>query len=103
MTSCTEEALVLQREILQKQLKEQRKLIAQQLLLSGAEGNSVYPRSMTMRFLSKRPELIGKIFSDMMALIVGARLFKLLGALLALVKILKPSLINEPKRLPAPL
>jgi len=102
MTSCTEESLVLQREKLQKQLQEQRKLIEKQLL-NRVDGNNVYPRSVTMRFLSKRPELIGKIFSEIMELLVGVRLLKLLGTLLALVKILKPSLANEPKRLPAPL
>jgi len=102
MTSCTEESLVLQREKLQKQLQEQRKLIEKQLL-NRVEGNDIYPRSVTMRFLSKRPELVVKILSEMVSLIVGVRLFRLLGTLLALVKILKPSLINEPKRLPAPL
>ena len=61
MTSCTEASLVLQREKLQKQLQEQRKLIEKQLSKQVDKNNDVYPRSVTMRFLSKRPELIGHL------------------------------------------
>ena len=101
MTSIIETSLVAQREKLRQQLQEQRKLIARQLS-SGSKGNNGYPRSATMRFLTKRPVLVSGLLAELAILLTGARLFKLLGALLALVKILHPALINEQKQLPAP-
>jgi len=104
MTVNMEASLVMQREKLQQQLQQQRKLIAQQLLPHSAGGHG-YPRSMTMRFLLQRPKTSARIFTEIMALFAGARLFKLLGVLLTLVRILHASSANTQQRLsvlPAP-
>lgn len=99
MTSNTEEFLVIQREKLQKKLQEQRKLIVVQ---AQQKNNNIYPRSATMRFLTKNPTLMSGLFTEAMLLLTGARLFRLLSALMALVKILHPTLIDAQKQLPAP-
>ncbi len=102
MTSMTEEYLVVQREKLRKQLQEQRRSIAGQLSLHTNRDN-IYPRSATMRFLTKNPTLMTGLFTEAMMLLAGVRMFKLLNTLLVLVRILRPALINQQKRLPAPL
>jgi hypothetical protein len=100
VTSISEESLVIQREKLRKQLQEQRKFIAQQFS-SEKKGNNSYPRSVTMRFLIKRPVLVSRLVTELAILLTGTRHFKLLSVLLALVKISHPSVIGAQKRLPA--
>ena len=98
MTSITEDALVMQREKLRHQLQEQRKLIAQQLSpIQGSSNN--FPRSVTMRFLTQRPALIGKLAAEIMAILLGVRLYKFLSALLILIRIIKYGSMNAQKRL----
>lgn len=101
MTSTTEKSLVVQRENLQKQLQEQRKHIAQQLS-PGLKNSNSYPRSSTMQFLINRPSLVSGVVTELIILFTGARFFRLLSAIMALIKILRPALINAQKQLPAP-
>lgn len=64
--SNTEAALAARREALRDQLRNQREQIATQLEADNGEG---YPRSITMRFILKRPALVIAIASWL----VGAR------------------------------
>jgi hypothetical protein len=92
-----EASLVMQRENLQKQLQANRKVIASQLGSSPGMGQG-FPRSMTMRFLMNNPELLRSVLAEIIKLFVNERLFKLLAAL---VNLIKSSSANTQKRLPA--
>lgn len=98
MTSSLETSLVIQREKLRQQLHEQRELIARQLLPMGA-ANDHYPRSMTVRFLIQRKPLISKLLAEAVMVLAGVRLYRLLSALLVLVRIIKSGSVNSQKRL----
>lgn len=55
----TDDELALLRESIREKLQAQRRVIAAQLLPApGAAGR--FPRSMTMRLLIQRPDLLGK-------------------------------------------
>ena len=98
MNTLTEDSLILQRDKLRLQLQEQRNQITRQLLPMPGE-NNIYPRSMTMRLLTQRPALVTALLSDLMTMLVGARLYRLLSSLLVLVKILKSTAIGRQKQL----
>ena len=98
MTPTIENTLVAQREKLCQQLQEQRRLIARQLLPMQT-ASSHYPRSMTVRFLTRQQPLVTKLFAEIMLVIVGVRLYKFLTAMLVLVRIMTSGSSNSQKRL----
>jgi len=75
MTTITDASLVEHRQMLRRQLQEQRQLIARQLG-PASEVNNGYPRSMTMRFLTRRPGLATSLFVEIATLLIGARFIK---------------------------
>jgi hypothetical protein len=54
------ELLAAQRQEIRDRLLAQRQRIAQQLA-PGGDARGVYPRSMTMRLLIRRPELLARL------------------------------------------
>jgi hypothetical protein len=62
MTSTTDVTLIEQRQTLRRQLVMQRQVIEHQLEPS-ALTTSGYPRSMTMRFLIRRPDLVVRLLT----------------------------------------
>ncbi len=101
MKSFDKPTLIEQREILRRKLLTQRILIARQIDPSPAESN-VYPRSMTMRFLTQRPELALKLLAEFAAMMVGARFFRSMNTALAVARILKSASVTREQRLSAP-
>ena len=81
-------AHVEERQALRQRMLEQRQLIAYQLGPKPAV-NSAYPRSMTMRFLTQRPELAARLGGLLAAQFLGARVFKVMSTALALAKIVR--------------
>jgi hypothetical protein len=76
MNSSTDVSLVEQRQTLRLRLQAQRQQIAHQLGPT-PEVNSGYPRSMTMRFLTRRPAALAtKLFVEFVTMLVGARFFR---------------------------
>jgi len=75
MTSIADISLVEQRQGLRRRLQVQRQLIANQLGPT-PRIDSGYPRSMTMRFLMRRPAMAAKLLAGLATLLVGARFFK---------------------------
>jgi len=88
MTSTTELSLVEQRRVLRQQLVAQRQVIAQQLDPS-PEVVGGYPRSATMRFLTRRPALIAGVFAGLAGLLVRARFFKLVTTALGMFRMVR--------------
>jgi hypothetical protein len=80
-------SLAEQRQVLRSKIAMQRQVIEQQLEpVASASG---YPRSMTMRFLSRRSLPTVKILAGAATLLVGARFIKSTTAALALLKVLR--------------
>lgn len=79
--------LAEQRQELRQQLQQQRARIAQQIASIRA-AHTEFPRSMTMRFLLQRPALVTLLTAEMTALLLSARLVKILNATLILTRIL---------------
>ena len=86
MSEGEQNALVMQRQILRRRLQAQRSVIAHQLVAGVAVDNS-YPRSMTMRFLTQRPALAGRLLTGAATLLVGRRLLRTLTVALAVAGI----------------
>lgn len=76
MTSIADISLAEQRQVLRQRLLAQRQLIAHQLGATPAVDGG-YPRSMTMRFLIRRPALAARLLAGLATLLVGARFFRL--------------------------
>ena len=72
MTSTTDGALAEQRQTLRLQLLAQRERIAHQLGVSPSVTNG-YPRSMTMRFLIRRPDLAVRLLAGFATLLKARR------------------------------
>jgi len=75
MILASDVSLVDQCQMLRHELQAQRQLIAQQLkpaptVISG------YPRSMVMRFFTRRPEVVSSLLAEFATLLLGARLIK---------------------------
>lgn len=87
-------SLAEQRQSIRMQLQVQRQVVAQRLTPAAATGGS-YPRSLTMRFLIQRPELLARLLK----LIVGARFAGSVAPLLALLHML-PSIVDLSHRRP---
>lgn len=76
MNSSTDVSLIEQRQTLRLRLLAQRQLIAHQLGPT-PEVNSGYPRSMTMRFLTRRPAALAtRLLVEFASLLVDARFFR---------------------------
>jgi len=88
MNSITDASLVEQRQMLRRQLQAQRQLITQQLSPT-PEVNSGYPRSMTMRFLTRQPGLVTSLFGELATLLIGARFIKSIISVITLAKIVR--------------
>jgi len=101
MTSATNISLVAQRQALREKLLAQRQLIANQLDHTTEVDNS-YPRSKTMRFLTRRPALAVALLTGLAALLGGARSVKSLTAILAVARIVGSTSITGPRRVSAP-
>jgi hypothetical protein len=86
MTPPPELPLDEQRRALRDKMRVQRQLIADQLG-PGQEANGGYPRSRTMRFLTRRPGMTVAILAELAALLVGARYAKSMNTILAIARI----------------
>jgi hypothetical protein len=76
-----------QRQVLRSKIAIQRQVIEQQL--EPATKTDGYPRSMTMRFITRRSIPAVKLFAGIATLFVGARFIKSTTAALALLKVLR--------------
>lgn len=85
MSSRAANALIEQRQALRRRLSLQRLRIGH--LLAPAAGHSVFPRSMTMRFLTRRPAVAMRLLSEIGLLLLGPRLVRALGTGLLLARI----------------
>ncbi len=98
MTSKDEPSLVEQRQLLRQRLRAQRQLIAHQLGPGPMEHGS-YPRSMTMRFLSRRPGMATRVLTELAIVLVGARFFRSITTVLTLSRLLRPPVVLNRSRL----
>lgn len=95
------DTLVEQRLAVRRALLAQRQVIALRLGDSTAsKGNgSAYPRSATMRLLSARPQMMGKLLAGVSLLLLGTGFLRTLSTGLALAGILRsvvPGLQAQP-------
>jgi hypothetical protein len=86
VTSTKDVAFNEQRAALREKIRAQRQLIADQLG-PGSADNGSYPRSKTMRFLTRRPGMAVALLAELAALLVGAHYAKSMNAILALARI----------------
>ena len=87
MTTATAAIRLDQCETLRRLLQRQRLLIAQQLGPTPLEANSDYPRSMMMRFLIRRSDLVVRLLVEFAALLIGTRFVKSISAAMSLSRI----------------
>lgn len=80
-------SLAAQRLALRQQLQQQREQIAQRVTLVRASSDT-FPRSITMRFLLRRPALVAGLLTQLAAMMLGARLLKALTAALFMARFL---------------
>ncbi len=92
--SLVEPSLVEQRQVLRARLRAQRELIAEQLTPE-TESTHGYPRSKTMRFLTRHSGLAGSVFAGAASLLVGARYFKSLSTTLSMLKMVRAVAANR--------
>ena len=86
-----------QRDALRKRMQLQRQVIAEKLG-PPPEADTGYPRSKTMRFLTRRPGLALTVFAELMALFVGTRHAKAVTAATALSRIVRAAAGNGARR-----
>jgi hypothetical protein len=101
MSSVRDITLFEQRQTLRLRLQEQRQLIAYRLG-PAPFATSGYPRSMTMRFLTQRPDLAVRLLSGLATLLVGRRYFRVVATAVAVAGIVRSIAITRPGRLSAP-
>ena len=68
MTVAAEPSLEAQRQELQSRLQAQRRVIARQLS-AGSATPRAFPRSMTMRVLTQRPQLAYRVLGGLLGLL----------------------------------
>lgn len=88
MSTDTPASLAGQRDALREQLRAQRQALALRLNpADGAVGGrmSNYPRSITMRWLIREPELVGKVVGHL----VGGRAAAAIPAVFLVVRLLR--------------
>lgn len=88
MTSITARALIDQRQALRRKLFLQRLRISH-LLSPRNAGDNGFPRSMTMRFLVRRPAVAVRVLSEVGLLLLGPRFIRSLGTAMLLARILR--------------
>jgi hypothetical protein len=88
MTMAEKLSLAERRRMIRNELLAQRELIVEQLH-PASNVNSVYPRSMTMRFLTEHSTLAGGVFTGAATLLVGARYFKSITTALTMFKVVR--------------
>ena len=90
MTSQREAPIEQQRQALRERIRAQRSLIAEQLGPPPDAGDgSSYPRSNTMRFLTRSPAMAVTVLAELAALIVGSRHAKAATAVMAISRIVR--------------
>lgn len=97
MSPTTGISLVERRLALREKLLTQRQLIGDQLGAGHTDDQS-YPRSGTMRFLTRRPALAIAVIAGLATLLGGARFLKPLTAALAVARIVKSTSNAGPRR-----
>lgn len=98
MTAEPQASLAEQRQSIRDQLQMQRQVLARQLA-PPVDIQGRYPRSMTMRLLIHRPELVARL----VALLAGARFAGKVSAILLVIGKLRSAVsARERKSLPAP-
>jgi hypothetical protein len=80
-------SLLIRRRMLSRQLLAQRQLIVQQLG-SVPEPHSGYPRSKTLRFLTRQPILAAGVLAALATLLMGMRFFRAVPAAIAVTRLL---------------
>lgn len=100
MTATNDAAFNEQREALREKMRAQRQLIADQLG-PAPKANGSYPRSRTMRLLTRRPGMAVAMLAELVALLVGARYAKSMNAILALARIARSASSTRPDGQPA--
>jgi len=86
-----------QRDALRKRMQLQRQVIAEKLG-PPPEMDTGYPRSKTMRFLTRRPGLAATVLAELFGLIVGAHHAKAVTAATALSRIVRAASGNGARR-----
>lgn len=85
MTLPAQVPLALQRRALRERMLAQRQVIAARLG-PAQDDRDAYPRSRTMRFLTKRPGRVLALLTGLAALLVGARNAKFMAAVAAMTR-----------------
>ncbi len=80
--------LVEQRQALRKKMRVQRERIARELSHVPA-ANTGYPRSKTMRFLTRQRGVAVTLLAESAALLLGARYAKSMTAVMAIARIMR--------------
>ncbi|OYT97332.1 MAG: hypothetical protein CFE49_02530 [Pseudomonas sp. PGPPP3] len=78
-------ALNERQHAVRQRLHQQRELIAQQLQ-TNVSAPALYPRSMTMRFLTTPPPVAVQMLTQVVSLLLGARLLRTLNTALVVAQ-----------------
>lgn len=90
MSADTPASLAGQRAALCEQLRVQRQALALELTAAGGDGRGGgYPRSVTMRWLIREPELVGKLVGQ----IAGGRAAAAIPAVFLVVRLLRSAIV----------
>lgn len=90
MSTDTAASLAGQRHALREQLRVQRQALALDLTTAGGTG-ARYPRSVTMRWLIREPELVAKLAGQ----VVGGRVAAAIPAVLLFVRFLRSAIARR--------
>lgn len=90
MSTDTAPSLAGQRHALREQLRVQRQVLEQELAAAGGVGGG-YPRSVTMRWLIREPELVGKLVGH----IAGGRAAATLPAVFLFARFLSSTIAQR--------
>ena len=90
MSTDTAVSLAGQRHALREQLRVQRQTLALELTAAGGTG-ARYPRSVTMRWLIREPELVAKLAGQ----VVGGRIAAAVPAVLILARFLRSAIAQR--------
>ncbi|PIQ37673.1 MAG: hypothetical protein COW59_05920 [Lysobacterales bacterium CG17_big_fil_post_rev_8_21_14_2_50_64_11] len=88
MNPVSGESLHAQALALRQQMQVQRARIAQQLDVSAAQ-RSGYPRSLTMRFLVRRPAVVVHLLVELGSVLLGARVIRSLARARSLISVVR--------------
>ena len=88
MTALADPPLDDQRRLLRARLLAQRRIIARQLGPEPARDDH-YPRSRTMRFLTRRPALAATLLAELATMLLGARLLRGVTRAMAVARLVR--------------